>query len=63
MRLIDKEIGMREASKQAKISPATFSRLENGNTTDMDTFIKMCNWLKMSPSVFFKAATKQKNTI
>lgn len=53
-RIIDLGIDLREAAKQTKIGLATFSRMENGRVPEMDTFIKACNWLKMSVCEFIK---------
>ena len=42
--------GMREISNSIGISPATLSRVERGRIPDLQTFAKICNWLKIEPS-------------
>jgi transcriptional regulator with XRE-family HTH domain len=41
--------GIRETAKLIQISPATLSRVENGNVPDLDTFRKICAWLVIDP--------------
>lgn len=43
--------GIRFAAKEAGLSPATLSRIENGGTPDLATFAKLCVWLEADPSV------------
>lgn len=52
-RLIELNLGLREVSKKSKVSISTLSRVENGFVPDMVTLIKISNWLKTPPSVFF----------
>ena len=42
--------GVREVSAEIGISPATLSRVERGNLPDLDTFAKICLWLKVDPA-------------
>jgi DNA-binding Xre family transcriptional regulator len=42
--------GMREAAGEIGISSATLSRVENGKLPDLDTFSKICKWLKINPN-------------
>jgi transcriptional regulator with XRE-family HTH domain len=44
--------GVRAAASDAKISPATFSRIENGQMPDLATFAKVCQWLERNPNDF-----------
>lgn len=45
--------GLREVSKEiGNVSPSTLSRIENGKVPDVDTFIKICKWLKKSTETF-----------
>ena len=37
-----RRIGLREFAKQAGVSLATLSRIENGNLPDIETFFKLC---------------------
>ena len=43
-------MGIREAAEQAKVSPATLSRVEAGKQPDLTTFVKICEWLEVDPS-------------
>lgn len=45
-------IGVRAAARDAGISPATLSRIENGHVPDLETFEKICQWLGADPSQF-----------
>ncbi|HZU03375.1 MAG TPA: helix-turn-helix transcriptional regulator [Ktedonobacteraceae bacterium] len=43
------------AQALGQISPATLSRLENGvMPDDIETFLRLCDWLCMSPGEFIK---------
>lgn len=44
--------GVRAAAGEADISPATLSRVENGNVPDLETFSKICRWLGDDPAQF-----------
>jgi transcriptional regulator with XRE-family HTH domain len=47
--------GLRELAKEiGGISPSTLSRIEQGKMPDLDTFIRLCNWLEVSPNQFFE---------
>ncbi|OLY95706.1 Helix-turn-helix [Cnuella takakiae] len=47
--------GLREtAAEIGDISPATLSRVEQGNLPDVETFIKICKWLEVSTDTFVK---------
>lgn len=54
-------LGVRAAAAHAKISSATFSRIENGQMPDLATFAKICDWLDVDPSSFLGTARKQSN--
>lgn len=41
--------GVRQIANEIGISPATLSRVENGNLPDIETFKKICDWLKVDP--------------
>lgn len=46
--------GLRDTAEEiGNISPATLSRVENGNLPDMLTFIALCNWLDIHPGELF----------
>ena len=42
--------GIREVAAEIAVSPATLSRVERGNVPDIDTFAKMCRWLRIDPA-------------
>lgn len=45
--------GLREVAQEiGEISASTLSRIENGNIPDLDTFIRICRWLDVSPDTF-----------
>jgi len=44
--------GVRAAAHDAGVSPATFSRVENGHMPDLETFAKICKWLDRDPNEF-----------
>lgn len=44
--------GIREAAKEVGVSPATLSRVENGKVPDLETFSRICQWLKEDPSKY-----------
>jgi len=46
-------LGVRAAAKEVGISPATFSRIENGHVPDLEKFANICKWLGQDPSRFF----------
>ncbi len=53
--------GLREAAVEAGgISPSTLSRVENGKAPDMDTFLLLCDWLKVPPNEFFSNEAEAK---
>lgn len=51
-RIIELKVDLLALSKKTKVSPATMSRLENGKTPEIETFLKMCNWLDALPREF-----------
>ena len=48
-----RRIGVREFAKQAGISAATLSRIENGKPPDIETFFKLCFWMKRRSNEFY----------
>lgn len=49
--------GLREAAKEiGDVSPSTLSRVEQGNLPDIDTYMKICNWLEVSTDFFTDSA-------
>ena len=54
-------LGVRAAAKDIGISPATLSRVENGNVPDLATFAAICRWLEEDPSQFLGMQASQSN--
>lgn len=50
--------GIRAAAAEADVSPATLSRVENGNVPDLATFAKICRWLEVDPAQFLGIETR-----
>ncbi|WP_414575805.1 helix-turn-helix domain-containing protein [Anabaena sp. CCY 9402-a] len=47
--------GLREtAAEIGNVSPSTLSRVESSKMPDMDTFLALCNWLKVPPAELFR---------
>jgi transcriptional regulator with XRE-family HTH domain len=44
------ERGIREFAKEIGVSPATLSRIESGKLPDIETFSKICSYLKLDPA-------------
>jgi transcriptional regulator with XRE-family HTH domain len=42
--------GIREVAAEIGVSPATLSRVERGKLPDLDTFSKLCSWLRVDPA-------------
>lgn len=43
---------LRETAREIGIGPATLMRVENGRIPDIETFRKICIWLKTDPNSF-----------
>jgi transcriptional regulator with XRE-family HTH domain len=55
--------GLREtATEIGNVSPSTISRVENGKTPDMDTFLALCNWLEIPPAELINNSSEKKNS-
>lgn len=55
--------GIREVAAEVGISPATLSRVERGKMPDLETFGKICKWLRIDPaSVLGIASTKSESS-
>ena len=52
-RVIDLNIGLREAATEIEISASTLSRLENNKSIDIETFAKVLTWLDKMPNDYF----------
>ncbi|AEA44966.1 helix-turn-helix domain-containing protein [Fluviicola taffensis] len=44
--------GLRQLSSEIMVSPSTLSRIEQGSLPDIETYLKICNWLEVSPEFF-----------
>lgn len=42
--------GVREVAREIGVSPATLSRVERGFMPDLETFGRICRWLKVDPA-------------
>jgi transcriptional regulator with XRE-family HTH domain len=42
--------GIREVATEVGVSPATLSRVERGKMPDLETFGKICKWLRVDPA-------------
>lgn len=42
--------GIREVANEIGVSPATLSRVERGKMPDLETFGKICKWLRVDPA-------------
>lgn len=48
--------GLRAVAEEiGGVSPSTLSRIEQGKVPDLDTFIRICRWLGVSPEHFMTA--------
>lgn len=57
-RIIDKNIGVREASKEIGISFSTLSRCENERMPELIAYANICKWLGVSLDTFIVKAKK-----
>ena len=44
------QLGIRQIAGEIGISPATLSRVERGKMPDLETFGKICKWLRVDPA-------------
>src|ERR1700761_3156314 len=54
--------GVRAAALDAGVSPATFSRVENGHMPDLKTFASLCKWLSRDPREFLGMEMPEERT-
>lgn len=47
---------LRVVAKEADVSFSTLSRVEQGRIPDLETFAKICAWLKVPPNTFLPEA-------
>lgn len=55
-------IGLRTLATEIGISAATLSRIEQGNLPDIDTYLKVCDWLEVSSEFFTTSSSHSDNT-
>ena len=44
------KVGIRATAREIGLSPATLSRVENGQMPDLANFTKICRWLEVDPA-------------
>ena len=44
------KVGIRTTAREIGLSPATLSRVENGQLPDLENFRKICRWLEIDPA-------------
>ncbi|MDE2782442.1 MAG: helix-turn-helix transcriptional regulator [Gemmatimonadota bacterium] len=44
------KVGIRATAREIGLSPATLSRVENGQMPDLANFTKICRWLEIDPA-------------
>ncbi len=52
--------GIRDVARKIGISPATLSRVERGHLPDLETFRKVCTWLKVDPGEVLRVKSPSK---
>lgn len=54
--------GLRETAKEiGNVSPSTISRVENGKTPDVETFLSLCDWLEVPPAELIKNTEEEQS--
>jgi transcriptional regulator with XRE-family HTH domain len=51
MRRARGDAGLRETAREIGISPATLSRVEGGKLPDIETFKKLCTWMRLDAGI------------
>src|SRR6266581_3880065 len=54
---------LRETAREIGIGPATLMRVENGRIPDIETFGKLCHWLRLDPGSFLGFDSKAEPTV
>lgn len=57
-RRIELDVSMDDACIEIGISKPTLSRIERGKKPDIDTFAKVCKWLKEDPNKYLNEKEK-----
>lgn len=53
--------GLRVLASEIGISASTLSRIEQGNIPDIDTYLRLCDWLEVSTDYFTNSNTDTEN--
>lgn len=56
------KMGLRKAAEIIDISAPTLSRIEQGKLPDIDTYLKICDWLGVSAEFFSISSTQDKDS-
>lgn len=56
--------GLRATSQEitemvGEVSPSTLSRVENGRSPDMETFLRLCDWLQIPAAQLIEVESQQ----
>ena len=51
--------GIRETAAEIGVSPATLSRLLRGHVPDIETFTRLCRWLRVEPSQVLRVQNEE----
>lgn len=57
------DLGLRDAAAATGVSAATLSRLENGETPDMETFLVLTTWTGWPVAAFLRPADQARDTV
>ena len=59
------KVGIRTTARAIGLSPATLSRVENGQLPDLVNFTKLCQWLEVDPASMlgFDPANRDRPTV
>ena len=59
------KVGIRATARAIGLSPATLSRVENGQLPDLANFTKLCEWLEVDPASLlgFDSAKRDRPTV
>ena len=59
------KVGVRATARAIGVSPATLSRVENGQLPDLGNFTKLCRWLELDPAsvLGFDPANRDRPTV
>lgn len=49
----EKGRSLREAALECNVSVSTLSRIERGYVPELITFMRLCEWMQKSPSLYF----------